>query len=84
MRSQTVVTAQGLTRKEKSLGYATQQVKAEELQAVRQTDLNNALVGKISGIRYMGGSVQHLMRENSIAWNNRLDRCNRIRAAICC
>ena len=51
-----VVTAQGLTRKEKSLGYATQQVKAEELQAVRQTDLNNALVGKISGIRYMGGS----------------------------
>lgn len=51
-----VVTAQGLTRKEKSLGYATQQVKAEELQAVRQTDLNNALVGKVSGVRFMGGS----------------------------
>lgn len=51
-----VVTAQGLTRKEKSLGYATQQVKAEELQSVRQTDLNNALVGKVSGVRFMGGS----------------------------
>ncbi|MCD7852354.1 MAG: TonB-dependent receptor plug domain-containing protein [Parabacteroides sp.] len=51
-----VVTAQGLTRKEKSLGYATQQVKAEDLQAVRQTDLNNALVGKVSGIRFLGGS----------------------------
>lgn len=51
-----VVTAQGLTRQQKSLGYATQQVKAEELQAVRQTDLNNALVGKISGVRFLGGS----------------------------
>ena len=51
-----VVTAQGLTRKEKSLGYATQQVKAEDLQAVRQTDLNNALVGKVSGVRFLGGS----------------------------
>ncbi|MBC8601836.1 SusC/RagA family TonB-linked outer membrane protein [Parabacteroides acidifaciens] len=51
-----VVTAQGLTRKEKSLGYATQQVKAEDLQAVRQTDLNNALVGKVAGVRFLGGS----------------------------
>lgn len=51
-----VVTAQGLTRQQKSLGYATQQVKAEELQAVRQTDLNNALVGKVSGVRFLGGS----------------------------
>lgn len=51
-----VVTAQGLTRKEKSLGYATQQVKAEDLQSVRQTDLNNALVGKVAGVRFLGGS----------------------------
>lgn len=45
-----VVTAQGLTRKEKSLGYSTQQVKADELVQVRTTDLNNALVGKVSGV----------------------------------
>lgn len=51
-----VVTAQGLTRKQKSLGYAVQQVKADELQNVRQTDLNNALAGKVAGIRFLGGS----------------------------
>lgn len=51
-----VVTAQGLTRKQKSLGYATQQLKADELVQVRQTDLNNALVGKVSGVRFIGSS----------------------------
>ncbi|GAB6120669.1 SusC/RagA family TonB-linked outer membrane protein [Dysgonomonas termitidis] len=51
-----VVTAMGLSRKEKSLGYATQQVKSEDLVKVRQTDLNNALVGKVSGVRFLGGS----------------------------
>ena len=51
-----VVTAQGLTRKEKSLGYSTQQVKADELVQVRTTDLNNALVGKVSGVQFVGSS----------------------------
>ena len=51
-----VVTAQGITRQQKSLGYATQQLKSEELKAVRQVDLNNALVGKVSGVRFLGGS----------------------------
>lgn len=51
-----VVTAQGLTRQEKSLGYSTQKVKAEDLTITRQTDLNNALVGKISGVRFLGSS----------------------------
>ena len=51
-----VVTAMGLTRQRKSIGYATQEVKAEDLTKVRQTDLNNALVGKISGVRFIGGS----------------------------
>lgn len=51
-----VVTAMGLNRKEKSLGYATQQVKNEDLIATRQGDLNNALVGKVSGVRFLGGS----------------------------
>lgn len=51
-----VVTAMGMSRAKKSLGYATQEVKAEELMATRQTDLNNALVGKVSGVRFLGGS----------------------------
>lgn len=51
-----VVTAMGLTRQKKSIGYAAQEVKAEELVKVRQTDLNNALVGKVSGVRFVGGS----------------------------
>lgn len=38
------------------MGYATQQLKADELVQVRQTDLNNALVGKVSGVRFIGSS----------------------------
>ena len=51
-----VVTAQGLTRKEKSIGYATQQVDAEKLSVARQTDLGNAMAGKIAGARFFGRS----------------------------
>ncbi len=51
-----VVTAMGISRSKKAIGYAAQEVKAEDLVKVRQTDLNNALVGKVSGIRFVGGS----------------------------
>lgn len=51
-----VVTAMGLKRSEKSIGYATQQLKTDDLVQVRQTDLNNALVGKVAGVRFLGGS----------------------------
>lgn len=51
-----VVTAQGLSRKQKSLGYSTQQVKAEDLTVARQTDLGNAMAGKIAGARFFGAS----------------------------
>lgn len=51
-----VVTAMGLTRQKKSIGYAVQEVKADELIKARQTDLNNALAGKVSGVRFVGGS----------------------------
>lgn len=51
-----VVTAMGLTRQKKAIGYAAQEVKADELIKARQTDLNNALVGKVSGVRFIGGS----------------------------
>ena len=51
-----VVTAQGLTRKEKSIGYSTQKVDGEKLTISRQTDLGNSLAGKISGARFFSTS----------------------------
>lgn len=51
-----VVTAQGLSRKEKSLGYSTQKVSGEKLTVARQTDLGNAMAGKIAGARFFGAS----------------------------
>jgi len=49
-----VVTAQGLTRKEKSIGYSAQKVDGEKLTTARQTDLGNAMAGKIAGARFFG------------------------------
>ena len=51
-----VVTAQGLSRKEKSIGYSAQKVDGEKLTAARQTDLGNAMAGKIAGARFFGKS----------------------------
>ena len=49
-----VVTAQGLSRKEKSIGYSAQKVEGEKLTTARQTDLGNAMAGKIAGARFYG------------------------------
>lgn len=54
--NEVVVTAMGITREKKSIGYATQEVKGEELQRAKLTDVNNALVGKVAGVRFLGGS----------------------------
>ena len=51
-----VVTAQGMTRQQKALGYSVQNLKSEELIQARQMDLNNALVGKVAGVRFFGSS----------------------------
>lgn len=51
-----VVTAMGITREKKSIGYASQEVKSEELQRTKVPDVNNALVGKVAGVRFLGGS----------------------------
>ena len=51
-----VVTAQGLTRKDKSIGYAAQKVDGEKLTMARQTDLGNSLAGKVAGARFIGAS----------------------------
>ena len=51
-----VVTAMGITREKKSIGYAATEVKGDELTRAAQTDLNNALAGKVAGVRFWGAS----------------------------
>ena len=49
-----VVTALGIKRDKKSLGFAQQSVKPENLVRTRETDLNNALAGRVSGVQAIG------------------------------
>jgi len=48
--SEVVVTALGITRQEKSLGYSAQSVGAKELTENHQSNLLNALQGKVAGV----------------------------------
>jgi TonB-linked SusC/RagA family outer membrane protein len=54
-----VVTALGLTREKKSLGYAIQEVKSEELTKAGQISVTGSLAGKVAGVQVnqFGGSV---------------------------
>ena len=54
-----VVTAMGLNREKKSLGYAVQEVKAGELTKAGATSLTSSLAGKVAGVQInqFGGSV---------------------------
>ena len=51
-----VVTALGIKRDRKSLGYAVQEVKGQTLTDARETNIANALVGKVSGVQIIKGS----------------------------
>lgn len=55
--SEVVVTALGISRDKKALGYATQEVKAADLTRNQQSNLVNALQGKVAGatISSVGG-----------------------------
>jgi TonB-linked SusC/RagA family outer membrane protein len=53
-----VVTAIGIEREEKSLGYAAQQIESEELIRGRQTNVINALAGKVAGLEVVSSSGQ--------------------------
>lgn len=54
--NEVVVTAMGIQRKERSLTYATQQVKADDLMKVQDPNLVNSLDGKISGVTITQGA----------------------------
>lgn len=51
-----VVTALGIQREKKSLGYALQEVKGDDLVQAREPNLANALTGKVAGLQVVRGS----------------------------
>ena len=53
--SEVVVTALGIKREKKALGYSAQEVKGDELVASRQTNIVNALRGKVAGVQINSG-----------------------------
>jgi len=71
-----VVTALGITREKKSLGYSTQEVSGDAISTVRTDNFSNSLSGKVTGVQIkkttnMGGSTNVLIRGNkSITGNN--------------
>lgn len=71
-----VVTALGIKREKKALGYATQQVSGEEVSNVKSSNFVNSLSGKVAGLNIktsgnFGGSTQVVVRGNSsITGNN--------------
>jgi TonB-linked SusC/RagA family outer membrane protein len=65
--SEVVVTALGISREKKSLGYATQEVKGEVVSKVTTANFMNNLSGKVSGVQIqrnqnMGGSTNVIVR----------------------
>jgi len=66
-----VVTALGIKRERKALGYSTQELKGDALIESRENNLANALSGKVSGLQVIrssngpGGSSKIVLRGNS-------------------
>lgn len=72
-----VVTALGIMREKKSLGYSTTTVKGDQFTAARDPNLGNALSGKVAGVSVagnstgLGGSSRVIIRGNaSMTGNN--------------
>jgi len=62
-----VVTALGIKREEKSLGYSTQKVSGDDLAAAKEANVINSLQGRVAGVSItgssnMGGSSRILLR----------------------
>ena len=49
-----VVTAQGLTRKQKAIGYSAQTLSTEQITTTHSSDLGNSLAGKVAGAQFWG------------------------------
>ncbi len=64
--NEVVITAMGISREKKALGYAVQDVKSEELLQGAATSLGSAISGKVSGVSVtassgMPGASQHIV-----------------------
>jgi TonB-linked SusC/RagA family outer membrane protein len=55
--SEIVVTALGIKRDEKALGYAVQTLGSDQISTVKPTNIANALAGKVSGVYVTGSSA---------------------------
>ncbi|TPN81391.1 SusC/RagA family TonB-linked outer membrane protein [Aquimarina algicola] len=70
-----VVTALGITREKKSLGYSTQEVKQEDINTTKTANFLNNLSGKASGVQIrrnnnLGGSTNIVIRGSTSLGNN--------------
>lgn len=71
-----VVTALGITREKKSLGYSIQEVEGDDLNKASESNVVNALAGKVAGVQIqgtgnIGGSSRILLRgASSLSGNN--------------
>ena len=52
-----VVTAMGISRQQKTLGYSAQTLKDEELTVGKMTDVTSALAGKVAGVQISASSA---------------------------
>ncbi|WP_166923214.1 SusC/RagA family TonB-linked outer membrane protein [Flavobacterium poyangense] len=74
--SEVVVTALGISKEKRSLGYTTQSLKNKDLANTKETNFLNSLTGKLAGVRItnsqgdMGSSRIVIRGETSIAGNN--------------
>ncbi|MEO7961027.1 MAG: SusC/RagA family TonB-linked outer membrane protein, partial [Ginsengibacter sp.] len=75
--TEVVITALGIQRNKKELGYSVQTVSAKDLSEVRQTNLVNSLAGRVAGVQVtngssgVGSSSRIVIRgENSLTGNN--------------
>ncbi|HEY4288667.1 MAG TPA: SusC/RagA family TonB-linked outer membrane protein [Puia sp.] len=72
-----VVTALGIKKEKRAVGYSVQEVKGEAMTQARETNLVNALAGKVAGVNIvngsnsLGGSSRIVIRgETSLAGTN--------------
>src|SRR5690606_868740 len=71
-----VVTALNISKEKKTLGYAIQELKGEDLSEAKESNLVNSLAGKVAGVQVtnsqgnMGSSRIIIRGETSIAGNN--------------
>lgn len=72
----TVITALGISREKKSLGYSTQKIGGESVSTVKSDNFINTMSGKVSGLQVrtnnnMGGSTNIIIRgSSSLTGNN--------------